>query len=331
MDNSNKLKVTQITLLLGLFGSALFAFLIGISAGGLASFQIIGKTVPFAYPWRLVDPTTLSHLTAWAGYLLHNLTVWILIFLAQRSRPKFSNQMRWFNWALIGVNIFFIVLHWLQSHLWYDGLAQDVPELTALGSVALLLMVVIILETPRRGLIFGKKFKFKPQFMQIVRKVHGYLFSWAIIYTFWYHPTEGTIGHLAGFFYIFLLFLQSALIFNRGHLNKAWTLFLEVFVLLHGTLVAIYQGAGLWPMFAFGFGGMIVLTQMFGVGLKTWGKYTLGGIYIALAVGTYIVMNRMGSINEIIRIPVLDYMVIFLLYGIYLGVAGIGRLVKKAE
>ena len=27
-----------------------------------------------------------------------------------------------------------------------------------------------------------------------VRKYHGYAFSWAVIYTFWYHPMENTYG-----------------------------------------------------------------------------------------------------------------------------------------
>ena len=43
---------------------------------------------------------------------------------------------------------------------------------------------------------------------------------------------------------------------------------LELMVLVHGTLVAIAQGAGLWPMFFFGFGGIFVITQMHGLGLK---------------------------------------------------------------
>tara|TARA_Y100001968_G_C19379633_1_gene729587 strand:+ start:1175 stop:1474 length:300 start_codon:yes stop_codon:yes gene_type:complete len=97
----------------------------------------------------------------------------------------------------------------LQTQVYYDGLAQDVPEMTALGSVALMLMIVLALEAPRRGLFFGKKIRFDRRFIKLIKEYHGYLFSWAIIYTFWYHPTEGTIGHLAGFFYMFMLFVVS--------------------------------------------------------------------------------------------------------------------------
>ena len=97
------------------------------------------------------------------------------------------------------------LMHWLQTQLWYDGLAIAVPEVTSQGSVILMLVLILILETPRRGLILGKKVKFHKRFMQVVREYHGYIISWAIIYTFWYHPMENTLGHLAGFFYIFLL------------------------------------------------------------------------------------------------------------------------------
>jgi hypothetical protein len=130
---------------------------------------------------------------------------------------------------------------------------------------------------------------------------------------------------------MFMLFVQSALIFNRGHLNRTWTFILEFLVLIHGTIVAVFQGTGMWPMFAFGFGAMIVLTQMYGLGLNTWTKRLLAAGFITLAVVTYALMGRLASIHEIIRIPMLDYLVVFLLYGIYLAGAGISRLFKPAK
>jgi hypothetical protein len=328
MINRNSRSTANI-LLAGVFASAILTIIIAWTANGLAGFEIVGKTVPFAYPWRLLNPTTLSHLTAWVGYALHNLSAWVIIFLARRQKPKYASNLRWFNWAMILTNASFVLLHLVQSHLWYDGLAQDVPEITALGSVALMLMVILILETPRRGLILGRKIKFHHQFLKIVREYHGYLFSWAIIYTFWYHPTEGTAGHLAGFFYMFMLFVQSALIFNRAHLNKVWTVTLEMFVLIHGILVAILQGNTLWPMFAFGFGAMIVLTQMYGLGLSTRTKWLVGAAFIALTFGTYAIMGRLADIHEILRIPMLDYLVVFLLYGIFLVVLRVTKLFSK--
>ena len=68
---------------------------------------------------------------------------------------------------------------------------------------------------------------------------HGYLFSWALIYTFGITPAVATPGHLWGFFYLLLLLWQSVLIFNRAHTNRWWTLFLEILVIPHAVLVAL--------------------------------------------------------------------------------------------
>lgn len=303
----------------GIAISAAFTAIIAFTTSSLTGFEIIGRTVPFAYAWRLTEPTAITRLTVWSGYLLHNIFVWVIIYFAQRQKSKYGNQFQWFNWSMVAVNIIFTILHILQTRFFYDGLAQDVPELSALGSVALMLIVILILETPRRGLIFGKKVKFQQRFMQIIRQYHGYLFSWAVIYTFWYHPTEGTWGHLMGFFYMFMLFTQSTLLFNRAHINKWWTFTLEVFVLIHGVTVAVFQGNDMWPMFAFGFGAMVVLTQMYGLGLNTWAKRGLAVAFVVAVVASYGIMGRFGQLNEVIRIPMLDYMVVFLIYGIYLS------------
>jgi hypothetical protein len=322
-------KTSRNIILTGLLVSVAFTLVIAATGTNLSGFSIAGTTVAFQYPWRLTDPTIASRLTAWGGYVLHNLIAWGIIFFAQRERPKYRANLRWFNWAFIGTNVIFSALHLIQSQIWYDGLAQDVPEITALGSVALMLMVVILFETPRRGLIFGKKVKFKDGFIKVARKYHGYLFSWAIIYTFWYHPTEGTFGHLAGFFYMSMLFVQSVLIFNRAHVNKYWTFFLEFFVLIHGVLVAIFQGREMWPMFAFGFGAMVVLTQMYGLGLNTRAKRAIAVGFLVLTIGTYAIMGRLESIHEIIRIPALDYMVVGLLYLLYLGGNSLFNKIKR--
>ena len=303
----------------GILISAALTAVIGLSAANLSGFQIVGGTgIPFYYPWQLSQPNAIARLTAWSGYLLHNLIAWGIIYLAQREKPKFGNNLRWFNWGMMATHLIFIVLHIFQTQLFYDGLAQDVPEVTAQGSVALMLIIIILFETPRRGLIFGKKFKFKEGFLHIARKYHGYFFAWATIYTFWYHPTEGTWGHLMGFLYMFMLFVQSTLIFNRAHLNRWWTVLLEVFVVIHGTVVALLQGNGLWPMFAFGFGAMIILVQMHGLGLNTWTKRALAISFILLVLAYYTLSADLAGINEVIRIPAIDYIVIFLLYGMYL-------------
>ena len=134
-----------------------------------------------------------------------------------------------------------------------------------------------------------------------------------------------------GFYYNFLIIVQATLLFNRAHLNKWWTVFLEVFVLIHAVAVAIFQGQAMWPMFAFGFGAMIILTQMYGLGLNTWTKRGLALGFIVLAVGYYTLTRNIGGINEVIRIPFIDYAVIFLLYGIYLLINWTINLFKRPE
>src|SRR5690242_16363049 len=66
---------------------------IGLTAANLTRFPIVGHTgIAFYYPWQLREPNSIARLTAWSGYLLHNIFVWIIIYLAQREKPKFENK-----------------------------------------------------------------------------------------------------------------------------------------------------------------------------------------------------------------------------------------------
>ena len=172
------------------------------------------------------------------------------------------------NVLALGTNAFFILLHFVQTHIWYDGLAQDVSIWSSQVSVVILLVWVLLMENNRRGMFAGKKLHISKQIIAFARKYHGYYFAWATVYTFWYHPMETTPGHLMGFFYMFLLMLEGSLFLTRIHVNKWWKVTQEITVLFHGTLVAIFQGADLWQMFAFGFGAMFVVTQMHGLNLS---------------------------------------------------------------
>lgn len=311
--------------------AAALTAVIWLTAGNLASrFDIVNeKYFTFFYPWQTRNPSTMAYVTAWVGYALHNIAVWGIIIAAQRTRPRYSEGFQWYNWALLAANGLFYVLHLLQTQIWYDGLAIAVPEVTSQGSVILMLILIIILETPRRGLILGKKVKFHKRFLNIIRRNHGLIISWALIYTFWYHPMENTFGHLAGFFYMFLLLAQSVLIFNRAHRNKYWTFFLETIVLVHGTLVAIYQGNGLWPMFAFGFGAMIVLTQMYGIGLDTRIRRAVAVSFLVGITLFYGLSGNLAGLNEVIRIPAIEYLIIAAMYILFLALNGIYTLLAR--
>lgn len=315
-----------------LWGAALaLTAVIGLTAGSLqARFDVVNeKYYAFFYPWQTRNPTFMAYLTSWLGYTLHQIAVWGVIFAAQRIRPKYSESFRWFNWAMVIVNVAGFLLHWMQTQFWYDGLAISVPEITSQGSVILMLVFILILETPRRGLIFGKKIPFRQSFLNTVRQYHGYLFSWALIYTFWYHPMENTFGHLAGFFYMFALLSQSVLLFHRAHLNRWWKFSLEALVLVHGTLVAIYQGKGLWPMFFFGFAAMIVLTQIHGLELSRRTRWFVATLFV-LGVGLfYGLSGEIARLNEVIRIPVIEYGLVFVFYLLYLAIDSLLRLLRR--
>jgi hypothetical protein len=83
----------------------------------------------------------------------------------------------------------------------------------------MMLVFVLLIEYRDRGLVFGwpnqwsddavaKKLRLTPEPIEYVRKYHGYAFSWAVIFTFWYHPMENTYGHALGFSHTFLVMIQ---------------------------------------------------------------------------------------------------------------------------
>ena len=315
-------------LAIGTAASLAFTGLIWLLAGRLADVPHAADAGASWYYWKLIEPTAASRLTAWGFYLLHQVSFWALIAYAQstvgRSRPRYSRSLRTVNYLALGVNGFFVVLHLVQTHLWYDGLAQDVSIWSALGSVVVMLVWVLLMENPRRGLFFGAKVRFSRRLADAARRYHGYYFAWAIVYTFWYHPMEATGGHLIGFLYIFLLLL------TRAHVNRWWTLALEVAVLAHGTLVAINQGKGMWPMFAFGFGGIFVITQMHGLGWSRPVRALVLAAYVAGVLAVYAPLGW-GGLNEVLRIPLIDYAAVFALAAIIGGILGLIRLFDRTR
>ena len=67
----------------------------------------------------------------------------------------------------------------------------------------------------------------------------------------------------------------------------------------------------LWPMFAFGFGGVFILTQMHGLGLSWRVRWALTAIFVALVLLVY--NGRWAALNEIVRIPVIEYLAVAVL------------------
>jgi hypothetical protein len=299
----------------GIAFSILFTLLIWLAIPLLDRFIIDpGDGTLIFYDWQLAQHTLWGRITAWGLYAIHQIVLWGLIYHAQNNVRKYSKGLHPVNvWAL-GVNAVFVVLHFLQTHLWYDALAMDMSSFTSQGSVILMLCVILVIENKRRGMFFGKKAPFSERVVSFARKYHGYLFAWAVVYTFWFHPMVSTPGHLAGFLYMFLLMLQASLFLTRIHVNKWWKLVQEVTVLVHGTLVAVFQGSDIWQMFFFGFAAMFVITQMHGLNLSHLTRWMIG---LGYTIAVVIVYNSDWSqANQIIRIPVIEYLVAFILAGL---------------
>ena len=97
---------------------------------------------------------------------------------------------------------------------------------------------------------------------------HKYIFAWALVYTFWFHPITNDPQLVSGFFYMFLLFTQIILAWTWVHLDKRWIVLLESYVAIHAVIVALWNteffgGSAIWPMFFSGFAFMFVFTYMY--------------------------------------------------------------------
>lgn len=322
--------------ILALWGGILFSFLFTAFiwwAGSGIKTPLLPDQGPTWYYWQLPNPTFWTRASGWGLYLIHQIANWGMIYYAQTHIKKYTSGLHRINIIALAVNALFIFLHFVQTRIWYDGLAQDTSIYSSQGSVIVLLVWVLLMENNRRGLFFGKRAPISQEVIAAAKKYHGYFFSWAIVFTFWYHPMENTAGHLIGFLYMFLLMLQGSLFFTRIHVNRWWTLVQEVTVLFHGTLVAIGQAGltGFWPMFFFGFLSIFIVTQMHGLGLSRMVRWLLAAGYVVAVLGVY---NWRGweKLDEIIRIPVIDYLLVFIMAGLFwLILWTIGKLSKATQ
>ncbi|MCL6650289.1 MAG: hypothetical protein K6U89_18440, partial [Chloroflexi bacterium] len=78
------------------------------------------------YPYRARTPDPWGERTAWLFYLLHQLFQWGCVYWAQTRTRKYTPGLHPVNaLALVG-NAVFVILHILQTHFWYDGLARRI-------------------------------------------------------------------------------------------------------------------------------------------------------------------------------------------------------------
>lgn len=299
------------TLYWGMAFSLAFTLLINWAGRFLDRSMLLPDQGASWYFWKLPQPTFWTRFSAWGFYFLHQISFWAIIYFAQKERPKFSTSMNRYAWWALGVNAVFSILHLLQTHIWYDGIAQDVSIWSSQVSVIIMLVLILLMENQRRGLFWGKRVPFHKAVTDLARRYHGFYIAWATVYTFWYHPMESSSAHLLGFLYMFMLLLQGSLLYTRVHITPWWTTFLEFFVTIHGTTVALMQENGLWAMFFFGFFGIFVFTQQHGLKWKKWVRWMMLGIYLIGAVIVY-AMEGFNKLYQLASIPLIEYAAVFI-------------------
>ncbi len=297
-------------------GAAALTALIALASPALARFYpLLPDKGASWYFWKLPAATLASRLSAWGFYLAHQVTLWVLVYKFSKEKPHMDTLSR-LNIAALVINVVFILLHMLQTQLFYDGLAQDVPVWSSQGSVIVMLVIMLYMMIPRRGFIAAWKPRLQQKSLEWVRSWHAYYIAWALCYTFWFHPTEGDFGLLSGFFYMFLLLIQLSFANTKLHFNLAWLALLELTVGLHGPAIAIQKaiggserdqtGPGIWIMFASGFLFMFVFTGQFGLKLKKPMRMVVFAAYAALLASLY-AWRGFGKLYEIAFIPIALY------------------------
>jgi hypothetical protein len=125
-----------------------------------------------------------------------------------------------------------------------------------------------------------------------------------------------------GFSYIFVLLLQGSLFFTHFHINRKWTLLLEMWVIVHGTVVALESPNNMWGMFFFGFAGIFIVTQMHGLNFTKFQKWGFTLLYLG---GATLVALKQGALFYTVlpRIAVIDFIGVFILAGVLWVVANI--------
>lgn len=314
-------------LLVGILLSALFTAIILVVGQNYNHATFLPDQGALWYYWKLPVVTDLPRLTGWVLFISQLLITWYLAYKVNNSGP-ITNKLNKYNYAMLVSVAVFAVLHLIQTYFFYDSLAHDTPVWLSQISVIIMLVLMMILLNDKRGLFFGKRIPISRNIVEFVRKWHGMYIILAIVFTYWYHPMEPSLGHLIGFFYMFLLLIQVALANTTMHFNKYWVFALEFIVLIHGTAVAIMTGNGMWPMFASGFGFVTIVTYIYLLKLKKNWTLIFQLIYIVCVIIVYtggLGSNRTpAKLYEIVQIPIVEYVLVF----VFAGIIGIGYKLK---
>ena len=79
------------------------------------------------YYWQLPSRDSLAMVIVWALYLAHQFSIWVAIYFAFRNLHGFRKISWWglpkYSLVALTINVVFVLLHLLQTQLWFDGLA----------------------------------------------------------------------------------------------------------------------------------------------------------------------------------------------------------------
>jgi hypothetical protein len=283
------------------------------------------------YYWKLPTRNDFGMMLTWSTYLVHQLLIWGAIYWASKNLTEYKSQpskhLTKYNYFVLAVTVVFMFIHLLRTVYFFDGLAQDVPIWTSQGSVIIMLVLILIIEHPRRGLVLGKRVPkpFTARVSGFFRRNHTYVIAWALVYTFHFHPAVGSDPQLlSGFFYMFLLFTQLILAYTPIHLDKRWIITLESWVAIHALLVAYFNTADpnigssdMWPMFFSGFAFMFVFTYMYAIDMKREYRALVTLAYFVFLIWLYLPADLGGYGRDFSFIMRLEFLWIpIVLYGL---------------
>ena len=159
-----------------------------------------------------------------------------------------------------------------------------------MAAVFLALTVALLMQQTERGIVFGFSLHSETLILltNIVRRFHGYVFTWAVVFTFWHHPAEAGVEHLSGFFIILLFTTQACLMYTTSHLGVIWRILLELQMLFHAVIAEIHRThREVWKMFVSGSLAVFVITQMHAFPLSFLTKSGILAAYILLLYFLY--------------------------------------------
>lgn len=88
---------------------------------------------------------------AWIAYIVHQVGQWFILAQVQTSKVKvvkWSQDYQWWNWQMVYLNTFMVAFKLIHGHIFYDGLAANVAEGIAQGSVIVILLIAVIIAIP---------------------------------------------------------------------------------------------------------------------------------------------------------------------------------------